>query len=293
MTARIIDGNALAKKTRARVRARIKEITDAGHRPPFLAVLLIGDNPASHIYVGRKEKACADVGIKTKTWRLPASTTQAEVLALIEQLNNDPGIDAILPQLPMPPQISRIDTIHAISPAKDVDGLTPYSQGLLDWNLPGKYPCTPAGVMEILRSEGVKLSGALVAVLGRSILVGAPMANMLSHAGSTTICMHSESRDTAALTRMADVVIVATGSRHLVKKDWIKPGAMVIDVGMHRDPDGKLTGDVEFDTVAPIAGAITPVPGGVGPMTIAMLLVNCLKAYEERFFPREISGRAP
>jgi len=282
MTARIIDGNALAKVTRARVRARISDLMTQGQRPPFLAVLLVGDNPASHIYVGRKEKACKDVGIQTKTWRLPASSTQAEVVALIEKLNADPSVDAILPQLPMPPQISRIDTIHAISPAKDVDGLTPYNQGLLDWNLPGKYPCTPAGVMEILRAEGVKLSGALVAVLGRSILVGAPMANMLSHAGATTICMHSESRDTAALTRMAEVVIVATGARHLVKKEWIKPGAIVIDVGIHRDPDGTLTGDVDFDSVAPVASAITPVPGGVGPMTIAMLLVNCLKAYEEK-----------
>lgn len=282
MTARIIDGNALAKKTRARVRTRIQEIVASGKRPPFLAVVLIGENPASQIYVGRKEKACEDVGIKTKTWKLPSTATQAEVVALIEKLNSDPAIDAILPQLPLPAHLSRIETILAISHAKDVDGLTPHNQGLLDWNLPGKYPCTPAGVMEILKSEGVKLSGALVAVLGRSILVGAPMANMLSHAGATTICMHSESKDTAAMTRMADVVIVATGSRHLVKKDWVKPGAMVIDVGIHRNPDGKLTGDVEFETVSQIAGAITPVPGGVGPMTIAMLLVNCLKAYEER-----------
>ena len=282
MAARIIDGNALAKKTRARVRTRIKAIVDSGKRPPFLAVVLIGDNPASQIYFGRKEKACEDVGIKTKTRKLPSTATQAEVISLIEKLNSDPAIDAILPQLPLPPHLSRIETIQAISYAKDVDGLTPHNQGLLDWNLPGKYPCTPAGVMEILKSEGVNLSGALVAVLGRSILVGAPMANMLSHAGATTICMHSETKNTAVMTRMADIVIVATGSRHLVKKDWVKPGAMVIDVGIHRDPDGKLTGDVEFESVAPIAGSITPVPGGVGPMTIAMLLVNCLKAYEDR-----------
>jgi len=282
MPAKLINGTALSQTIKADVRTRIAAHTAAGERAPFLAVVLVGDNPASQIYVGHKEKACAEVGIKTRTWKLPKTASQAEVLELVERLNADPAIDGILPQLPLPPQVSRIATIHAISPEKDVDGLTPYNQGMLDWNLPARYPCTPLGIMALIRSTGIKLSGSLAGVLGRSVLVGAPTATLLSHAGSTIVCMHSESRNTRELTRECDIVVVATGSHHLVKGDWIKPGAVVIDVGIHRTESGKLAGDVDFDAAAKVAGHITPVPGGVGPMTIAMLLVNCLDAYEAR-----------
>ena len=283
MTAKIINGNQISNATREDVRRRVAAHVAAGRRRPFLAVILVGDNPASHVYVGHKEKACAEVGIETRTWRLPATATQSEVLRLVAELNADPNVDGILPQLPMPPQINRFETIKAISPDKDVDGLTPYNQGMLDWNLPAPYPCTPLGVMALIRSTGIKISGSLAGVLGRSVLVGAPTATLLSHAGATILCMHSETRNTAELTRQCDIVIAATGVHHLVKRDWIKQGAIVIDVGIHRLPSGKLQGDVDYAAVSEIAGWITPVPGGVGPMTIAMLLVNCLQAYEKTF----------
>jgi methylenetetrahydrofolate dehydrogenase (NADP+)/methenyltetrahydrofolate cyclohydrolase len=244
-------------------------------------VILVGDDPASQIYVGSKEKACASVGIKSVSHRLPASTTQKDLIALIHKLNKTDDVDGILLQLPIPKHMSRFECIEAIAPEKDVDGLTPTSQGIIAWGQPGLQPCTPSGIMELIRESGIECKGKLAAVLGRSILVGAPTTHMLSHAGATVIGLHSESRNTKELTKMADIVVVATGQRHLVTDEWLKPGAVVIDVGIHR-VNGKVSGDVEFETARKVAGSITPVPGGVGPMTIAMLLSNCLLAFERR-----------
>lgn len=278
MTARLIDGRAIAKKIEGNLKIKVDNLVSNRQRPPFLAVILVGDDPASQVYVGHKEKACARVGIQTKTFTFPKSAPLEEVLALIERLNADSEVDAILPQLPMPEHIDRVKVIHSIDPSKDVDGLGPVNQGLLQWDLPGLYPCTPQAVLEILRHEGVDLRGTLVAVLGRSLLVGAPILDLLGHAGSTLISIDVDTKQPESLTKLADAIIVATGVKHLVKAHWVKPGAVVIDVGIHRDGN-RLTGDVAADEVKDVASALTPVPGGVGPMTIAMLLSNCLRAY--------------
>ena len=282
MTARLIDGTAVGKKIRERVRQKVAAITAAGRRPPCLAVLLVGDDPASNVYVKYKEKASAEAGITSKTFRLPASTTQAELLTLITELNEDTAIDSILPQLPMPAQINRVNIISAIDPAKDVDGLSFYNQGRLAWNLPAMRPCTPSGVMELLRHEGVDCTGKHAVVVGRSVLVGLPMQMLLQHANATVTCIHSKSVHPEKIAKTADILIAAAGVKHLITKDWIKPGAVVIDVGIHKKDDGKLTGDVIPEDALNLASLFTPVPGGVGPMTIAMLMVNCLEAYESK-----------
>jgi methylenetetrahydrofolate dehydrogenase (NADP+)/methenyltetrahydrofolate cyclohydrolase len=282
MTARLIDGTAVGKKIRERVRQKVAAITAAGRRPPCLAVLLVGDDPASNVYVKYKEKASAEAGITSKTFRLPASTTQAELLTLITELNEDTAIDGILPQLPMPAQINRVNIISAIDPAKDVDGLSFYNQGRLAWNLPAMRPCTPSGVMELLRHEGVDCTGKHAVVVGRSVLVGLPMQMLLQHANATVTCIHSKSVHPEKIAKIADILIAAAGVKHLITKDWIKPGAVVIDVGIHKKDDGKLTGDVIPEDALNLASLFTPVPGGVGPMTIAMLMVNCLEAYESK-----------
>jgi methylenetetrahydrofolate dehydrogenase (NADP+) / methenyltetrahydrofolate cyclohydrolase len=282
VTATLIDGRSVAKHIRSQVKEKIRVLRSAGGRAPCLAVILVGDHPASKIYVANKQKACAEVGIESRLFEMPADVAQGEVLDLIGRLNHDPTVDGILPQLPLPKHLDKVGTIHAVDHSKDVDGLSPVSQGLLEWGLPGLYPCTPSGILELLRHAGVHIEGMLAAILGRSLLVGAPTSTLLSHAGATTINMQSGTRNTKDLCRQADIVIVATGIIGLVQADWIKPGATVVDVGIHRRADGTVCGDVDFEQVAHVAGRITPVPGGVGPMTIAMLLRNCLYAYEHR-----------
>lgn len=276
---KIIDGKLVSAKVKERIKSQVDDIVNSGKRAPCLVVVLCGDDPASKVYVGHKEKACLAVGITSKTYRLPAVTQEVELLGLIHQLNADSEVDGILVQLPLPSHINKVKIIQAVSPEKDVDGLTTMNQGLLAWGLPGLRPCTPAGVMELLEFEGVKLEGKNVAVIGRSVLVGNPVAQMLLQKNATVTMIHSKTQNPAEICKKADVVVVAAGKMHLVNRDWIKEGAVVIDVGMHRKDDGKLTGDVDFSEVQEIASAGTPVPGGVGPMTIAMLLDNCLKAY--------------
>jgi methylenetetrahydrofolate dehydrogenase (NADP+)/methenyltetrahydrofolate cyclohydrolase len=282
MTARLIDGKAVGQKLRDQVRQKIAAHTANGRRPPCLAVILVGDDPASQVYVRHKEKACEEAGIKSKTIRLPASTTEAALLSQIKTLNQDVAIDGILPQLPMPAHIDRVKVVSAIDPSKDVDGLSFYNQGRLGWNLPALRPCTPAGVMELLKHEGVNCSGKQAVVIGRSVLVGLPLQLLLVHANATVTCIHSKTINPQTIAKNADILIAAAGAKHLVTKDWIKPGAVVIDVGIHRTDDGKLTGDVKPEDAVSTASLFTPVPGGVGPMTIAMLMVNCLQAYESR-----------
>jgi methylenetetrahydrofolate dehydrogenase (NADP+) / methenyltetrahydrofolate cyclohydrolase len=279
MTAKIISGQVVAQQVKAELKQKISAHVAKMRRPPCLAVLLVGDDPASHVYVKHKEKACLEVGITSKTYRLPATVSQAEVLRLIHELNHDTTVDGILPQLPMPSHIGRVETVGAILPTKDVDGLSFHNQGKLLWNLPALRPCTPSGVMELLRAADVAPAGKQAVVIGRSILVGLPAAMMLTHAGATVTIVHSKTENPQDLCRRADILVAAAGVQHLVKKDWVKPNAVVIDVGIHRLENGSLTGDVD-PAASDVAQAITPVPGGVGPMTIAMLLKNCLQAYE-------------
>lgn len=275
----VIDGKKISSTVKERLKSQIEEIVSSGKRSPCLAVILCGDDPASKVYVGHKEKACKAVGIISKTYRLPATTQENEILGLIHQLNADADVDGILVQLPLPDHISKVRAIAAVDPQKDVDGLVMGNQGLLAWGLPGLRPCTPAGVMELLDSIGVDLSGKRAVVIGRSVLVGNPVAQMLMQKNATVTIVHSRTKDPMSICKEADVLVVAAGKMHLVNKDWVKQGAVVIDVGMHRKEDGKLTGDVDYESVKDVASALTPVPGGVGPMTIAMLLDNCVKAY--------------
>lgn len=282
MTARLIDGKAVGQKIRDQVRQKIAAHTAAGRRAPCLAVILVGDDPASQVYVSHKEKACAEAGIKSKAFRLPAATSESDLLAHIKILNTDSSIDGILPQLPMPRHIDRVKVISAIDPGKDVDGLSFFNQGRLLWNLPALRPCTPAGVMELLKHEGVNCSGKQAVVIGRSVLVGLPLQMLLLHANASVTCIHSKSTNPEKIAKTADILVAAAGVKHLVTSDWIKPGAVVIDVGIHRTDTGKLTGDVKPDDAMALASLFTPVPGGVGPMTIAMLMANCLQAYETK-----------
>lgn len=281
MTAKIIDGISVGKTIRSDVRRRVAAHVDAGKRQPCLAVLLVGDDPASHVYVKHKEKACAEAGILSRTYRLPSTTTQHDILKLIRDLNHDALVDGILPQLPMPAHINRVETIAAISPSKDVDGLSFHNQGKLNWNLPALRPCTPSGVMELLKAYDINPSGKRAVVVGRSVLVGLPCILLLMHAGATVTCVHSKTQNAEEICREADILVAAAGVKHLIKASWIKPGATVIDVGMHRGDDGKLTGDVLPDDAKVTASHFTPVPGGVGPMTIAMLMKNCVDAFEQ------------
>ncbi len=278
VSAKVIDGKAVAAEVRERVRSEVAEYADAnGGRAPGLATVLVGDDPASQIYVHNKHKASEEVGIRSLDHQLPAQTTEDELLGLVERLNADPEVDGILVQLPLPEQIDPDAVLATLNPRKDVDGLTPTNAGLLASGAPGLVPCTPAGVMELLRHEGVELEGTDAVVVGRSNLVGRPVASLLLGANATVTTCHSRTRDLAGVCRRADVLVAAVGSPRLLGADAIKPGATVIDVGMNRTDDG-LVGDVDFEAAREVAGAITPVPGGVGPMTIAMLLVNTLVA---------------
>jgi methylenetetrahydrofolate dehydrogenase (NADP+)/methenyltetrahydrofolate cyclohydrolase len=275
--AEIIDGKAIAQEVRNEVRDEVAAWVAAGHEPPGLATILVGDDPASAVYVGGKQKASAEAGIRGFDHRLPAGTSHAEVRALLHRLNDDPAVNGILLQLPTPPQVDGPALTEEINPAKDVDGLTPISAGLLTKGRPGLRPCTPLGILELLRRHDVKLEGAEAVVVGRSDLVGKPVAALLLAANATVTICHSRTEDLRSVCRRADILVAAVGVANLIKGEWIKPGAVVIDVGMNR-ADGKPTGDVEFEAARDRAGLITPVPGGVGPMTIAMLMRNTLEA---------------
>jgi methylenetetrahydrofolate dehydrogenase (NADP+)/methenyltetrahydrofolate cyclohydrolase len=280
MGAQILDGKAIAAEVRAQVKRAVEARVEAGQRRPGLAVVLVGENPASQVYVRNKRKACAEVGFLSELHELPAATSQAELLALIDALNANPAIDGILVQLPLPEQIDPEAVIERILPTKDVDGFHPYNVGRLCLRMPVLRPCTPKGVMTMLAHTGQSLEGLDAVVIGQSNIVGRPMALELLAARCTITVCHSRTRDLADKARAADVLVVAIGRARMVPGDWIKPGAMVIDVGMNRDEAGKLCGDVDFDAARERAGWITPVPGGVGPMTIASLLENTLQAAE-------------
>ena len=279
MTAQLIDGNALSKQLRTDVAARVTALKAKGVTPG-LAVILVGDNPASQVYVRNKVKACEDTGMHSvlETW--PATMTEAELLARVDAMNNDASIHGILVQLPLPGHMNAQRVIEAISPEKDVDGFHIASAGALMTGLPGFWPCTPYGCMKMLESIGYELKGKHAVVIGRSNIVGKPMALMLLGQNATVTICHSATQDLKAQTLQADVIVAAVGKRNVLTADMVKPGAVVIDVGMNRNDEGKLCGDVDFDGVKEVAGWITPVPGGVGPMTITMLLVNTIEAAE-------------
>ncbi len=274
MTARVIDGKAVAARLRAEIAARAAGLPFR----PGLTVVLVGDDPASQVYVRSKERAAEAAGFAGRSIRLPATTGQSELLALVEGLNRDATVDGILVQLPLPAGLDAQAVIAAIDPAKDVDGLHPQNAGRLALGMQGLVPCTPLGAMRLLSAAGVALRGARALVLGRSVLVGRPVAALLTAADATVTLAHSRTRDLATECRRAEVLVAAVGRAEMVQGDWIAPGATVIDVGINRLPDGRLVGDVAYDAAARVAGAITPVPGGVGPMTIACLLENTLTA---------------
>ncbi|RXT46506.1 bifunctional methylenetetrahydrofolate dehydrogenase/methenyltetrahydrofolate cyclohydrolase [Bosea sp. Tri-44] len=282
MTARIIDGKAAAAELRAEIGHEVAALKAAGKPSPGLHVVLVGEDPASKVYVASKEKLAAEIGMNSIAHRLPAETTEAALLAKIAELNSDDGVDGILVQLPLPKHIDTGRIIDAIDPAKDVDGLHPINAGLLAGGKNGLVPCTPLGCMLLLKQTLPSLSGLEAVVVGRSELVGRPVAQLLLQADCTVTIAHSRTRDLAAVVKRADIVVAAVGRPRMVKGDWLKPGATVIDVGINRMPDGKLAGDVDYAEAAQVAGAITPVPGGVGPMTIACLLRNTLTAYRAR-----------
>ncbi len=279
MTAQLIDGNALSRQLRTEVAARAQALKARGITPG-LAVVLVGDNPASQVYVRNKVKACEDSGLHSVLEQYDATMTEAQLLARVDALNNDPTIHGILVQLPLPAHIDAQRVIEAISPAKDVDGFHIASAGALMTGMPGFWPCTPYGCMKMLESIGYDLRGKHAVVIGRSNIVGKPMALMLLQQDATVTICHSRTKDLKAQTLQADVIVAAVGKRNVLTADMVKPGAVVLDVGMNRNDQGKLCGDVDFEGVREVAGHITPVPGGVGPMTITMLLVNTLEAAE-------------
>jgi len=280
MTAQLIDGNALSKQLRAQVAARVQALQAKGITPG-LAVLLVGENAASQVYVRNKVKACEDAGLHSVLEKYDASMTEADLLARVEGLNQDPSIHGILVQLPLPVHIDGQKVIEAISPAKDVDGFHIASAGALMTGMPGFWPCTPYGCMKMLESIGCDLKGKHAVVIGRSNIVGKPMALMLLQKNATVTICHSATPDLKTMTLQADVIVAAVGKRNVLTADMVKPGAVVLDVGMNRNDEGKLCGDVDFEGVKEVASYITPVPGGVGPMTITMLLVNTLEAAEK------------
>jgi len=279
MSAVIIDGKATSAKLRGEVYDKVKKLGEMGIKAG-LAVVIVGDDPASRTYVNNKKKACAECGIYSEEYALPAETTEEELLAKLEEIKANNKIHGILVQLPLPKHINEQSVIDAIPPEKDVDAFHPANTGKI---MIGDYdflPCTPAGVMKMLEYENISVSGKECVVIGRSNIVGKPMAMLLLHANGTVTVCHSRTRDLAEVTRRADILVVAIGKADFVTADMVKPGAVVIDVGMNRKADGKLTGDVDFESVSEVASAITPVPGGVGVMTITMLLENTLKAAE-------------
>lgn len=281
MSAQILDGKALAAEIRSEVKTQVAALAEKGVFPA-LAVILVGDDSASQVYVRNKIKACADTGIRSLEFRMPAETTQQQLLAKIAELNADENVDGILVQLPLPKQINADAVISAIDPAKDVDGFHVVNAGALVTRKKGFVPCTPFGVMRLIEKSGVNPRGKSAVIVGRSNIVGKPMSLLLLAADATVTVAHSRTPDLGAVTRKADILVAAVGRAKLIKADMVKPGAVVIDVGMNRDETGKLCGDVDFAEVKEIAGSITPVPGGVGPMTIAMLMQNTVLAAQMR-----------
>jgi len=277
MAAQILDGKSLAASIRAELKRRVEALVQRGVRPG-LAVVLVGDDAASRVYVRNKTLAAGEIGVHSEQHLFPQDVSEAALLAKIDSLNNDPAVHSILVQLPLPRHIDAARVLEAVSPAKDVDGFHEANLGALLAGRPGVVPCTPAGVMRLIERAGVPLAGRHAVVIGRSNIVGKPVALLLLQKdASVTIC-HSKSKDLKAITKQADILVAAVGRAKLVTAEMVKPGACVIDVGVNRLPDGKLAGDVDFDAVKQVAGWITPVPGGVGPMTIAMLLENCVRA---------------
>jgi methylenetetrahydrofolate dehydrogenase (NADP+)/methenyltetrahydrofolate cyclohydrolase len=277
MAAQVIDGKALAARLRAKVAEDVAAFAAEHGRPPGLATVLVGDDPASAVYIGGKQKATREVGMAGFDHRLPADVSREDVIALLRDLNADPAVNGILVQLPVPGHLDGVELTGLVDPRKDVDGLTPISAGLLALGREGLRSCTPTGVMDLLAEVDTELEGAEAVVIGRSNLFGKPMAQLLLQANATVTVCHSRTRDLPAVARRADVLIAAVGRAEMVRGDWIKPGAVVIDVGMNRE-EGRLLGDVAFAEAVEVARAITPVPGGVGPMTIACLLRNTLQA---------------
>lgn len=282
MNARILDGKKTGLALRAEIKKRIDRRLAAGRRAPGLAVIKVGDDPASEVYVRNKREACAEAGLLSFDYDLPADVPQAKLLERIDRLNADPDVDGILVQLPLPKHIDTTIVIERIAPEKDVDGFHPYNLGRLAQRIPRLRPCTPYGVMHLLQTTGVTLAGLEAVVVGASNIVGRPMSLELLLAGCTVTVCHRYTRNTPEHAARADLLVVAVGKPGLVKGDWIKPGAIVIDVGINRLPNGKLVGDVDFEAAKERAGWITPVPGGVGPMTVATLLQNTLEAAESR-----------
>ncbi|MGB7288480.1 MAG: bifunctional methylenetetrahydrofolate dehydrogenase/methenyltetrahydrofolate cyclohydrolase FolD [Candidatus Macondimonas sp.] len=282
MSARTLDGRALAQTLRNRIAAQVSAWHAEGRRAPGLAVILVGNDPASEVYVRNKRAACEDAGLASRHHHLPATTPQADLLALIEVLNADPTVDGILVQLPLPPHMDSEAVIERIDPAKDVDGFHPYNMGRLALRLPLLRPCTPRGIMALLTTTGVDLRGCRAVVVGASNIVGRPVALELLLAGATVTVCHRFTRDLQARVGDAEVLVAAVGKPHLIPGTWVRPGSIVIDVGINRLPDGRLVGDVQPDAARERAAWITPVPGGVGPMTVAMLLQNTLDAYADR-----------
>lgn len=281
MKAKLIDGKAVSASLREAMKAEVEELAEQGITPG-LAVVLVGDDPASQVYVRNKEKGCEELGIYSEKYELPASTTQRELLDLVETLNKKPDIDGILVQLPLPDHLDSNAVIEAISPDKDVDAFHASNVGRI---MLGDYrflPCTPAGIMELIHSTGIEVAGKECVVVGRSNIVGKPMAMLLLHENGTVTVCHSKTRNLAEVTRRADILVAAVGKPNFITAEMVKEGAVVIDVGMNRDGDGKLCGDVDFGAVGEVAGAITPVPGGVGPMTITMLLKNTITAAKKQ-----------
>jgi methylenetetrahydrofolate dehydrogenase (NADP+)/methenyltetrahydrofolate cyclohydrolase len=274
----VLDGKAVARAVRSEVARRVEALRARRGIVPGLATVLVGDDPASRVYVDSKEKACAEVGMRSFGHRLDADTSTAELIALVCELNRQPDVHGILVQLPLPAGVDAHAVTEAIAPEKDVDGLTVASQGRLMVGMPGLRPCTPLGVMRLIDETGLELRGARAVVVGRSSLVGKPVALLLLERHATVTLCHSRTRDLAGVIGEADVVVAAVGRAELVRGDWIKEGAVVIDVGINRTAEGKLVGDVEFATAKERAGWITPVPGGVGPMTVAMLMANTARA---------------
>lgn len=280
MTAKIIDGKQIASEVRQQVAKRIGQRLESGKRAPCLAVVIVGDDPASHVYVRNKKNACKEVGIESLSYDLPETTTQASLLSLVDDLNGNDAVDGILVQLPLPEGLDGNEVLERIKPSKDVDGFHAFNLGRLAQRMPTLRPCTPKGVMKLLDSTGVDLHGLESVVVGASNIVGRPMSLELLLAGSTVTTTHRFTRDLPSHLARADIVVVGVGIPGLVKGEWIKEGAIVIDVGINRLDDGRLVGDVEYDVAAERAGWITPVPGGVGPMTVACLMENTLEAAE-------------
>lgn len=281
MTAQIISGTQLASQIKSNVAQQISQYVAQGKRAPGLAVILVGADPASQVYVGSKRKSCAEIGITSQSYDLPETTTEQALLELIEELNQDTEVDGILVQLPLPKHIDSTKVIEQISPEKDVDGFHPYNVGRLCQRIPTLRACTPYGVMKLLETTGISFYGKHAVIVGASNIVGRPMALELLLAGCTVTVTHRFTEDLASHIRQADILVVAVGKPKFIKGEWIKEGAVVVDVGINR-LEGKLVGDVEFDVAAQRASYITPVPGGVGPMTVAMLMQNTLSAYEKQ-----------